>query len=507
MQTLSQPTNEVQSGARLQALLENLATVAPYQDRAIKDIHLDSRSVRTDDLFIAMRGAVHHGSSYIQQAIENGAAAVVCEACLPAHAKPAHAHLDKIPSFDIANLHEHVGVIAARFFNHPSTHMRVIGITGTNGKTTCTYLLTQALNMLGQRCALMSSIGTGFVCDLEPSTLTTADAISTHRTLASLLARNAEEVCIEVSSHGLAQGRVGQVAFDIAVLTNLSRDHLDYHGDMTNYASAKQKLFEFDGLNSAVINADDPFGQRLLQQHGAVHCLSYGIENGDVRPRNMELRENGIVFEIEYQKEVEVMRSALIGALNVPNLLAVITTLIACGYKLGEIAATIHQWKPPPGRMEWLREHPSQPTIVVDYAHTPSALQHGLESLRTFCDGSLSVVFGCGGDRDRGKRSQMGEIAERYADRVIITDDNPRTESPQHIVEQILLGMKTRATVIHERQRAIETAIANAQSGDIVLIAGKGHEATQTIGKCVNDFSDRDIAVEYLRRIFKERHL
>ncbi len=497
-------------GKSLGFLLDGLATVGARQERAIGGLSLDSRRVNAHDLFIAVPGETGDGRDYIRQAVQGGAVAVAREkdsggrSAQPAQSaqiaqtkQPAR-HGHDVPSFAIADLKQHIGAIAARFYDHPSARMRLIGITGTNGKTTCAYLLAQALTMLGQRCALLSTVGAGFVGALEPSALTTADAIHTQRTLAALLERGAEAVCVEVSSHGLAQGRVNQVAFDVALLTNLSRDHLDYHGGMAHYARAKRRLFEFDGLTCAVLNVDDPFGRRLLRSHRADRCLGYGLhgdgDDGDLRPRDLELNENGIAFEVACGGQRARIRSTLIGAVNVPNLLAVIATLVCCGYDLGQIAGVAGRWRAPPGRMELLRKHPSQPAVVVDYAHTPDALARALASLRELCRGRLWVVFGCGGDRDRGKRAPMGGVAESGADRVIVTDDNPRTEAPGQITGQIVGGMKAGATVIHDRRRAIETAIAGADADDIVLVAGKGHETTQRVGGRVIELSDRAIA-------------
>ncbi len=502
----------------LGALLAGLATVTPHNERGIKGISLDSRRVNADDLFLAVPGETCDGRDHIKQAIQNGAAAVACEKFRIAGGRgnewsnewsnDRHAH--GVPSFDIAGLKKNIGVIADRFYDHPSARMQLIGITGTNGKTTCAYLLAQALHRRGQRCALLSTIGSGFVDQLEPATLTTVDAIATHRKLAELLAAGAEAVCVEVSSHGLEQGRVNQVAFDVALLTNLSRDHLDYHHSMERYARAKRKLFRFDRLQSVVVNVDDAFGRRLLREHTAEQCFGYGIRDGDLRPHDLQLNENGIAFAVEYREQTATIRSPLIGALNVFNLLAVIATLLACGHDLDRIAAVISQCGAPPGRMELLRKDASQPAVVVDYAHTPDALQQALSCLAALCRGRLWVVFGCGGDRDRGKRPQMGKVAERFTDRVIITDDNPRTENPNdiaaHICKGMTRGMQDQVVVIHDRGRAIASAIAEATGQDMVLVAGKGHEATQTIGDKVFALNDRDLVIAAFAANDKERN-
>jgi len=482
-----------QSAKPLRALLHGLAEVAPRHDRAIAGLSLDSRSVARGHLFIAVPGATHDGRDYIPLAVQRGAAAVVREKMRAPPARDC-----SVPSFDIAGLNAHIGGIAARFFDHPSARMQSVGITGTNGKTTCAWLIAQALDLLGRRCALMTTLGAGFVGALHPSPLTTADALATQRTLASLLARRAAAVCIEVSSHGLEQGRVNGVAFDIAVLTNLSRDHLDYHRSMAHYRDAKRKLFKFDALGCAVINIDDRFGRDLLHRHRAARCLTYGVHNAaaDLRARGFDASADGIALRAEYRGETAVVRSPLLGAVNVPNLLAAIAAVLCCGHGLREIAATAGQWRAPPGRMELIPRQPHRPAVVIDYAHTPDALERALASLAPLCRGRLWVVFGCGGDRDPGKRPLMGRVAEAIADRVLITDDNPRFESPEHIAAQITEGMTGKAEVIHDRRRAILTALTAAAAEDMVLVAGKGHEATQTVGDRVLELSDRDIVAE-----------
>ena len=509
-QARSQPRSQARS---LSALLAGFATVAPRDERDIHGLSLDSRRTGVNDLFIAVPGARRDGRDYLRQAVQNGAVAAVChqastkttqkvsqKSAVPEAREPA------VPSFAVAGLKAQIGVIADRFYGHPSAQMRVIGITGTNGKTTCAYLLAQALNRLGRRCALMGTVGAGFVGALEsaPAALTTADAVATHRRLAELLEAKADAVCLEASSHGLAQGRVNAIAFEVALFTNLSRDHLDYHHSMERYGRAKGKLFRFDGLQSAVLNVDDPFGRRLLTEHRAARCIGYGCneKNGaDLCAQNLNLNEHGITFTARYRAQTAVVRSPLIGELNVPNLLAVVAVLIACGWDVAAAAAAVGECSPPPGRMELLSpvatsdqdQDASRPAVVVDYAHTPDALERALVSLGKLCRGKLWVVFGCGGERDRGKRPQMGAVAERLAERVILTDDNPRSEDPAAIAAHIANGMTGPATIIHDRRRAIQTAVAAADAGDIVLVAGKGHETTQTIGGRVVALNDRDI--------------
>ncbi|MGI9309918.1 MAG: UDP-N-acetylmuramoyl-L-alanyl-D-glutamate--2,6-diaminopimelate ligase [bacterium] len=491
----------------LRALLDGFAAVGAEQDREVRGLRLDSRRVEPGDLFIAVPGETSDGREHIAEALRNGAVAVARQSEANADAQAALRQSDA-PSFEIVDLKQRIGAIAARFFDHPSANMQVIGVTGTNGKTTCAYLLAQALDRLGHRCALLGTLGAGFVGALRPAALTTSDAIATHRALARLRAQGADAACIEASSHGLDQGRVNEVAFDTALLTNFSQDHLDYHRSMLRYGRAKLRLFRCDGLRHAVINADDPFGRWLLRRLGRVQTLTYGIRDGAVRARGIESRASdahrrrGIEFEVAYQERAATVRSPLIGAFNVCNLLAVIAVLLAGGHDLARIVGVIGECAPPPGRMEWLPSSPTQPAVVIDYAHTPDALRRALAALRELggqhSGQKVWAVFGCGGERDCDKRPRMGRVAEALAGRVVLTDDNPRFEDPARIVAQVARGMEREARVIHDRRRAIETAIAEADAGDIVLIAGKGHETTQTIGADARAFNDRDIAAAVL---------
>ena len=484
----------------LRDLLRGVAEVPQGADREICGLSLDSRQVRSDELFIAMPGTQHDGRHYLRQAVENGASAVVCEK-IPSASLPELG----VPTFWVDGLGQRVSAIAARFYRDPSARMRVIGVTGTNGKTTCAYLLAQTLNQLGHRCALIGTLGYGSVDALAQSELTTADAVATQRHLAEQYAANADSVCVEASSHGLAQGRVNGVAFDIALLTNLSHDHLDYHRSMDDYADAKRRLFEFDGLQCAVLNNEDQFGRELRAQHRAARAITYG-EGGDISARNLRLNENGICFDAVEETaagETRVaVRASILGRVNVANLLAVIATLRGCDIDMNAIADALTRASSPPGRMELFRNHADQPAVVVDYAHTPDALHRALASLAELCRGKICVVFGCGGDRDREKRPQMGECAQRLAHRVVVTDDNPRGEDPSEITAQIVGGMRNprapQVQVIHARDRAIATAIGESSGDDIVLVAGKGHETTQTIGNRTKPMSDRELVASVL---------
>lgn len=520
----------------LRALLDGFAEVTV--DRTVTGLCLDSRAVAPGDLFFALPGLRRDGRDFIAQAVARGAVAVARAAggdgdhgdgdgTVKPGRNPRGREKITVPQLDIDDLRRRIGVIAARFYGQPSARMRVIGITGTNGKTTCAWLIAQALSGFGTRCALMSTVGSGFIAagpgpgdgdggddvpggpgpgdDLQPSPLTTADALATQRALAEFAARDAAAVCVEASSHGLAQGRLSGVDFDVALLTNLSRDHLDYHRDMEAYRAAKRRLFEVAGLGCAVLNLDDEFGRELLAGGGAAaEQFTYAIDDpaADLRARDIHADAHGIAFEADFRGEAAVVRAPLIGAVHAPNLLAALAVGLGCGHGLGELAAAARHWRAPPGRMELLPRAPGRPAVVVDYAHTPDALQRALASLAEICAGKIHLVFGCGGDRDAGKRPVMGRVAERLAGRVIVTDDNPRGEDPAAITAQITAGMVApgNATVINERRRAIETAVAAAAPEDFVLVAGKGHESTQSVGARVLEFSDRSVAAAALAR-------
>ncbi|NKB75917.1 MAG: UDP-N-acetylmuramoyl-L-alanyl-D-glutamate--2,6-diaminopimelate ligase [Gammaproteobacteria bacterium] len=487
----------------LSDLFGSIISTDSEMDRQITGIELDSRCVGEGDLFVAMPGDVVDGRNYIAQAINQGAAAVSYESsgyegCV------AEILDDEVVMLPVENLRANVSEIAARFFDHPSKKMKMIGVTGTNGKTTFSYLMAQAWELLGQKSGMMGTIGNGYPMKLQKSALTTDNAIAIQGRLASFVCEQAETVCMEVSSHGLSQDRVSGVEFDIAVFTNLSQDHLDYHLTLEKYGEEKAKLFAFPHLNLAVINADDEFGQVLLQENTAKNSISYGLSIADISPINLCVDHQGIKFDVAWKGKMVQIRSSLIGLINVPNLLAVIACLVGCEVGLEEIGNAIKKLKPPPGRMEVFvsaAKNNSTAKVVVDYAHTPDALKRALSSLKHISDGEVMVVFGCGGDRDKGKRAQMGRVAEQFADQVIVTDDNPRTESPQAIAEEILSGMEVPSRVVHCRKKAIEIAMSCCDPNGFVLIAGKGHEDYQLTNDGVTELSDRDIVKRALERM------
>ena len=492
---------------RLSEILSGIMATPPDDDRPVGRLQLDSRQLRRGDVFVALPGTLADGRDYIADAISRQVSAVLYEkrACgvygRPSGKEPG----GNIPLIGIDDLGDKLGRIASVYFGNPSYRLKVIGVTGTNGKTTTSWLIGQALQRLGLSCGYSGTLGSGKIGSLQAPGLTTMDAVSMQRQLADFCAMRMAVVSLEVSSHGLDQGRVNGVEFDIAVLTNLSRDHLDYHHCMEQYAEAKRKLFDFPSLQVAVVNNDDAFGQSLIRhlaRHRAdLRCLTYGLVDADLRPRNLKSGGREIRFDLSYRGDSASLRAGLIGALNVPNMLAVAGALLALGYRIGEIAEVMPELSAPPGRMELFTNQSRQPGVVVDYAHTPDALEQALHSCRSLCCGQLVVVFGCGGDRDPEKRPQMGAIAERLADRVIITDDNPRFESPQAIAEQIVHGMTSRPMVIHDREMAIRQAIQSSVAADLILLAGKGHESRQIRGNEERPLCDRELVRELLEQL------
>ena len=472
----------------LRGLLDGIVEVSVDDDCAVNGLTMDSRQVHTDDLFIAIPGTLADGRNYISDAVARGATAVLREA-----GGDYDFDSSPIPIFSCKDLRTRVGIIADRFFGSPSSKLLVIGVTGTNGKTTCTHLLAQVLDRAQKRCALIGTVGAGFPGALEAMALTTPDAISVHGLLARFLRKGATHVCLEVSSHALEQGRGVGVAFDLAIFTNLSRDHLDYHGSMDSYAEAKGQLFDVDGLKRAAINQDDPFGRTLLQRvQGKLDVISFGVDGGDVCAQEIRPLQDGLELRATTPLGEITLHCPLFGRFNAVNVLAVLAALLSCGISLEQAREGLSRIRPVAGRVERFGGENGQPLAVVDYAHTPDALEQVLRALREHTQGRLYCVFGCGGDRDRGKRPEMGRVAERLADKVVLTDDNPRTESGDQIIAEIAAGMNAKPYIVRDRASAIRIAIAEANASDIVLIAGKGHEEYQQVGDKRLPYSDRE---------------
>lgn len=479
---------------RLDHLLQGLAEASACADLVVTGLSLDSRRVRAGDAFVALRGTRSHGIAFAAGAVARGARVVLAEA--PAVGDVA---LD-VPVLWIDGLQAQVGEIAARFFGHPSAALRVIGVTGTNGKTSSVQLLAQALEWLGHRTATIGTLGAGLHGRLQEGERTTPDAISVQGLLARFRAEGASHVAMEVSSHALEQDRVNGVAFEVAAFTNLTRDHLDYHGSMEAYGAAKAKLFAWPGLQAAAINIDDAFGRALVARLPAgvrlLRLSSAGDSAADIAADAITTSAAGIAFELRTPWGARKLKSPLLGRFNVANLLTVAACLGALGEPFERIAAAIEVLQPINGRMNRLGGLHGAPLVVVDYAHTPDALEQALTALRAHCAGRLICVFGCGGERDAGKRPQMGAIAERLADVAIVTDDNPRGEDGDAIVAQIVAGLSRPQAALVERDRAaaIRAALDQARAGDVVLIAGKGHETYQEGADGKRPFDDLAVA-------------
>ena len=485
---------------------------------SVRHLVADSRKLRAGDTFLALAGEKYDARKDIPQAIAVGVNAVIWE-----KHQFSWDPLWKIPNCAVAGLKTKAGVIASHVYGYPSRELSLVGITGTNGKTSCSHWYAQAMAVLGKKAAVIGTLGNGFLETLKQSKNTTPDAVSLQAEFARMLQDGAESVAMEVSSHGLVQGRVNGAEFAVAVLTNLSRDHLDYHGSMDAYAAAKAKLFFWPTLKCAILNLDDVLGMELSRQlvHKNMQIIGYGFNQPEnmgrwpqalrmLRGRNLKANIDGLEFDVEFEGRRGELKVSVMSKFNASNLLAVLATLLANGVDFHEAVAALSQVKPIAGRMEKFGGG-DQSAVIVDYAHTPDALEKVLTGLREIICSSqarnklglrnprLICVFGCGGDRDRGKRCLAGEITTRLADEVIITSDNPRSERPRAIIDEIVTGISRRNYSIEEdRASAIYQAIHNARKGDVVLIAGKGSEAYQEINGHKIPFDDREIAQQVL---------
>jgi UDP-N-acetylmuramoyl-L-alanyl-D-glutamate--2,6-diaminopimelate ligase len=472
------------------------------QGAHIRDITSDSRRVGPGSLFLAYPGERVDGRDFISSAIEQGAAAVLWE-------KSGYAWDASwpVPNLPMDGLRTRSGFIADEFYGHPSRELWMIGVTGTNGKTSCTHWLAQAFDALGKSATVIGTLGNGFPNALSEAINTTPDPILLHGMLAEYKRQGVQAVAMEVSSHGLDQGRVNGVNFDVAVFTNLSRDHLDYHGDMQSYAAAKRKLFHWPGLSCAVLNVDDELGREIvleLQDLGR-QVLTYGLESGEVRGRELRFSDSGLSMQVETPAGSGELQARVFGRFNAYNVLAVLSAMLVSNVSLPQALRALGAVRPVAGRMQSLGGE-NKPLVVIDYAHTPDALEKTLKTLaeqlagKANKRGRLICVFGCGGNRDAGKRPLMGDIAASLADAVIVTSDNPRDEEPPAIIADITRPNPQRFLVQLDRAAAIGEAIAMAEPGDIVLIAGKGHENYQEIQGVKHRFSDQAIAQQALRR-------
>lgn len=481
-------------------LLSGLATVPDPAHQAVNvvvtGIQLDSRMLRKGDLFLACFGRNHDAREFIGEAIKTGVTAVLAETGGQWQGTQI---IDGIAVIAVDNLSAKLSEIAARFYGHPSRRLSVIGITGTNGKTSCSQFIAQALANSGFSCGTIGTLGYGVYGKLQETQLTTPDPVFTQMALAEMVQGGIDPVVMEVSSVGLHQKRVKAVKFDTAIFTNLTRDHLDYHESMEAYGNNKKKLFTSEGLSRAIINLDDPYALSVINAIApSVEMCTYSIKNSaaTVYAESLTLTRQGFEARVVTPIGAGVIKGKLFGYFNVSNLLAVISVLVSYLPKkkeldIEQLCELVSGLSPVDGRMQIVGDT-AEITALVDYAHTPDGLRSALKGLRDHFSGNIWCVFGCGGNRDKGKRPIMGEIAEAFADKVIIADDNPRNEEGDKIVEHIQSGMKSpeQTVVLRDREKAIAYAIGNAEPGDVVLVAGKGHETYQDVGGSRLIFSD-----------------
>lgn len=472
-------------------------------DAAVTDLTLDSRACVPGSLFLAVAGSRRHGLDYAEAATAAGATALAWEPVAEPEPEPpavARCRQRGVASVAVPRLGERAGAIADRFFGSPSVGMSVVAVTGTDGKTSVSQFIAAALDRPEQRCAIVGTLGSGFPGRLDEGTHTTPDAVTLQRQLADLRGRGAAAAAIEVSSHALDQHRADAVHIRVAVLTQLGRDHLDYHGSEAAYAAAKRRLFDRDDVAVRVLNRDDALGRELIAAHART-AITYSAlgEPADIRLTGFRPEPTGMSVALEVQGVAATLELPLIGRFNAENVLATLGALLGVGLSARSALERVAQLQPVPGRMERFVA-PGRATVIVDYAHTPGALGAALAAARRHCGGRLWVVFGCGGDRDRGKRPLMGRVACDGADEVVLTSDNPRGEEPAAIIAEIHRGCAgARVYAEPDRQAAIAAALARAGADDLVLVAGKGHETTQVVGAEVRAYSDRDTVQRLLR--------
>lgn len=490
---MSMPAELLRGKITLDRLLEGIAEAPAIP---VGGICSDSRRLGRGDVFIACQGRSSHGLDFLDQAVAAGVAAVVWDASTGRQAAA------EIPLIPVTGLSSRIGEIANRFFDTPSKRLRVLGVTGTNGKTTVAWFMMHCLNSLGRKCAYIGTLGKGITDVSATGDLTTPACIDLHRYLAGFDAAGAGFAALEVSSHALEQQRVDGVHFDTVLFTNLSRDHIDYHGSMRAYGETKARLFFEYGASNRIVSLDSDFGRELAERCApnvvTVSTRFDRVANGRafVLVRGVVATDEGYRVAVTSSWGEGEFVLPLPGEFNVANALAALAAMLCRDVTMDDACALLAGVSAPPGRMQRVLAggETALPAVFVDYAHTPASLEAALRAVRRHCAGQLWCVFGCGGDRDRGKRVQMGRIAARHADRAIVTNDNPRFESPAEIIAGILEGMDQNTVVIEDRGAAIAHAVTAAGKNDVILIAGKGHEQYQVVGKERISFSDYEVA-------------
>jgi UDP-N-acetylmuramoyl-L-alanyl-D-glutamate--2,6-diaminopimelate ligase len=498
---MSMPAEHMTRNPSLADLLHGFAPAPAIE---IRDISSDSRTLKSGGLFLACGGENNHGLDFVADAVTAGVAAIAWDSSTA----EAPATEVGVPMIAVPNLARHVGEIANRFFDRPSERVRVVGVTGTNGKTTVAWLIAQCCELLGETCGYVGTLGAGVGEVSGGEGMTTPDAVELHRSLAGFRDAGAGWAAVEVSSHALSQRRVDGVTFDTVLFTNLSRDHLDYHGSMQRYFETKARLFRDYPARHRIVNLDSEFGAELASRcgHDVVTVSTRFDQVANGRPfvfvRSVVASDAGSHVRVASSWGNGEFQLQLPGDFNVANAVIVLAVMLQHGVPMARACEVLAAVSAPPGRMERVPSGSESPAVYIDYAHSPEAIDVVLRALRQHCTGRLWCVFGCGGDRDAGKRPQMGRVAEKRADEIIVTNDNPRSESPAAIIDDILQGLQSAddATVIEDRAAAIGWAIGNAQPGDVVLIAGKGHEDYQLIGADRFDFSDFGAALANLDR-------
>ncbi|OEF10319.1 UDP-N-acetylmuramoyl-L-alanyl-D-glutamate--2,6-diaminopimelate ligase [Vibrio genomosp. F10] len=490
-------SSEITLGELLQPWIE--LSDSTLHHLPVTHLELDSRNVSSGDVFVAVKGHQVDGRRYINAAVQQGASCVIAQAC----ELKSHGLIEDISGISVIYINDldtFLSPLAGRLYSEKPSSL--IGVTGTNGKTTITQLIAQWLGLIDQSAVVMGTTGNGFLTDLQPAMNTTGNAIEIQHTLHQFAQKGADYAALEISSHGLVQGRVSALPFSVGVFTNLSRDHLDYHGTMHEYGEAKKTLFTQHQCGTAVINIDDPVGLAWCDEFanavGVSLSLCSDVKN-TVFATDVKYQESGITLTFSGKFGDGSFTAPLIGEFNASNLLLALTTLLSLGFDKQALIETAEHITPVLGRME-LFSAAQKAKVVVDYAHTPDALEKALLALKVHCSGKLWAIVGCGGDRDTGKRPMMAKIAETHADHIIFTDDNPRSESPQLIVSDMLAGLDNPddAYVEHNRYLALQYALSQADENDIVLLAGKGHEDYQVMANEIVHYSDRESALQLL---------